>query len=315
MFRYENSFFLFVNRYCPVTGFTSYDKANGAISVTFDFNAYASNSICMAALSPYIFGYGPNYDKNNFPVELSVESFITATAVNLGVMSIDDLLLAQYLDIYITLPTNQGNATYQLNEYFDVRYNTMTPIVCMRNVTPVPSSINITSLCVVNVAYSAVVLPVFNHYGDGNSKVPAYCDCKNRQGRSANCDYFDFLSTYVVYNLSVSYHLDQTMLYLGTAVAKAGSYREFSRLAYNASFAAAAIRNDYYDPIMNTTEWLRDAFQFCNISGLHGVTSYPICSVMVFNSYDYISRQVSDYHYNLFNGSCSDTLSISSSNW
>lgn len=280
--------------------------------MTLDYNAFASNAICMAALSPKTFGYGQTYDKNNFPIQLEVESFITATAVNLGVMSIDDLLLAQYLNIYVTLRTATQNVTYQLNEYFDVRYNTMTPIVCMRNVTAVPASIEILTLCVVNIASSVFALPVFNHYGNAASKVPAYCDCKNKVGSNINCDYFNFLSGYVVYNFSVSNNLFNSLLYLGTAVAKAGSYMKFNRQAYNASFAAAAIANNYYDPILNTTGWLRNAFQFCNVSGLSGVS---ICSLVVFNSYDYISRQVSDYHYYLNNGSCSNSLSISSDNW
>jgi hypothetical protein len=66
---------------------------------------------------------------------------------------------------------------------------------------------------------------------------------------------------------------------------------------------------------LNTTGWLQNAFQFCNISGLRGVTHSSICSLVVFNSYDYISKQVSDYHYFLNNGSCSNTFSISSDNW
>jgi hypothetical protein len=283
--------------------------------VTLDYNAFAANAICMAALSPKTFGYGQTYDKNNFPIQLEVESFITATAVNLGIMSIDDLLLAQYLNIYITLRTSTQNVTYQVNEYFDVRYNTMTPIVCMRNVSAVPASVKILSLCVVNVATSVFALPVFNHYGDAAFEVPTYCDCNTKVGTNINCDYFNFLSGYVVYNFSVINNLYNSLMYLGTAVAKAGSYSVFNRQAYNASFAAAAIANDVFDPILNTTGWLQNAFQFCNISGLRGVTHSSICSLVVFNSYDYISKQVSDYHYFLNNGSCSNTFSISSDNW
>jgi len=108
--------------------------------------------------------------------------------------------------------------------------------------------------------------------------------------------------------------LSRTVSYLALAVAQFPSYSDFNRAAYNVSFASAAVGSDIFDPILNTSEWITNAFQFCNLSVL-GVVDNPVCSIIVFNSFDYISNQVSDYHFNLENGSCTNSFSIDEVYW
>ena len=288
-----------------------YDRANGDINVNLNYADFSSNAICMAALTPSSFGYVQAYDVNDFSISLHVDSFITAMSVNLGIMDIADLIIAQYLGIFINVRVGNQKFSYVLNEYFDIRFNTMIPIYCMRNVTALPANVNLKQLCFVNIANSKLGLPVFNHYGNTKSDVPDYCDCKTN-GHSQQCNQFAFLSGYVVYNAS---SLQQNVLYLGSAVVKWGSYEAFNRQAYNASFAAAAITGNAFDPVLNSSKWLKNAFQFCNISGVGGLRKSPVCSVVVFNSFDSISQQVSDYHYALSNGSCTDSFTIPEDIW
>ena len=294
-----------------MTGSATYDRANGDVSVILDYAEFASNDICMSALTPASFGYVAAYDDNEFTVSLRVDSFVIAMAVNLGIMGIDDLIIAQYLYKYIPLTIDGKTFIYVMNEYFDIRFNTMAPILCISNVTALPSFVKIQQLCFVDISGRTLVLPVFNHYGDTNSLVPDYCDCKTN-GHSEQCNQFVLLSSYVVFNTST---LEGNIKYLVTAVSKWGNYDKFNRAAYNATFAAAAMANNRFDPILNTSSWRRNAFQFCNISGYGGLKSVPLCSVVVFNSFDFTSQQVSDYHFALRNGSCSNSFTIDEDLW
>ena len=84
-------------------------------------------------------------------------------------------------------------------------------------------------------------------------------------------------------------------------------------LMYVCMYAATASGTN--SPELNTSIWLSNAFQFCNISGMAGVYGSTICSMVTFNSFDKLNQQVSDYHYFLSNGSCANSFTILSSDW
>lgn len=85
---------------------------------------------------------------------------------------------------------------------------------------------------------------------------------------------------------------------------------QVNRNAFNASHAAAASVYPDANPTMNTSAWRSQAYEFCNDVRL-GVQ----CSILMFNLYDSFTTSVSEYSYQLVNGSCTNTISLSEAAW
>lgn len=82
-----------------------------------------------------------------------------------------------------------------------------------------------------------------------------------------------------------------------------------NRMAYNASFASASVHVPDTDPVIYTQQWRQEAYQFCI-----DATS-KTCNFMIFSLYDNVTTSVSQFNYQLVNGSCTDTMMISKQAW
>ena len=76
-------------------------------------------------------------------------------------------------------------------------------------------------------------------------------------------------------------------------------YAETNRLSYNASYAACMY--DVTDAYYNAS-FRQPAYEFCNFM------DYANCTLMNFNTYDSQSQMVSEFYYQVRNGSCRDTF-------
>ena len=74
--------------------------------------AFISQKACSAAFTPSTLGYISNYDDNEFVIQLYVDSFVTAMAVNLGILSLEDLLIAQQVSLFTVIYSNSYFCMY-----------------------------------------------------------------------------------------------------------------------------------------------------------------------------------------------------------
>ncbi len=293
--------------YCPVTGYADYDKANGLMYSTIIYDNFVNNSICLDIAIPKSLGYSSALDLGVFKVSLEVRAYLTAFAVNYGILPITSLYRAGGFRKDLVV----GNETYVIGQYFDLRYPTMNPIFCMYNNTPVQQG-SVTSLCFYLLG-TTVTLPVFNHFGVSIVE-PVYCDCYNGIGGEGVCQKFDLMTALLFYKIVINPNAPQGSIVAQIAnlvkvVLKNNGYPNLNRAAYNASWGAAAIAYGSVSPSEKTASWYSDAFDFCNIGG--GIT----CSLAVFHASDNLNQLVSTYKYQLSNGSCTDSFTIPPDDW
>jgi hypothetical protein len=294
---------------CPVHALTEFDTANAAIRTNLDFTVYSNDSTCMKSLPPYQFGFNTLTDNNDFELSLNVESFILSMAVNMGFLRLDDLSRI----FTVEYPMYLQNTTYLLGEYFDNRNLEMIPIWCLYNATAIPSGKpNMQSLCF--YLYDTVVaLPVFNHLGVSYNQ-PEYCDCAT-VGKSFECNAFNLLSGLVYFPLTISSSnilellTNQIPELFEVLLLYDGDYSAFNNASYEASWTLAAdIFGEQY-PTYTTSSWYSNIFDFCKLSAV------STCSMLVFNSQNFLSQSVSDYKFQLINGSCANSVLISGNDW
>ncbi len=279
--------------------------------MNMNYTQFIQNTVCSAAVNPLSFGYFPSVDQGVFTLQLDVLAFSTAMAVNLGILQVADLGIAS-TDFY---SFTYQNVSYLTGQYFDVRYPNMDTIVCIQNTTHFPAGVKgVTSLCMYLVGQT-LALPVFNHFGTDKS-FPVYCDCATT-GKSSECQEFNLLAGLMFYpappdsaSTTTKELLQGTGVFnLVRLVTKHSSYTELNRQAYNASFAAAAPAYGQEASYMTTSSWRKGAFKFCQLS------ASSICSLLVFNSLDGISKKVSVFKYQIANGSCFNSISVDDYYW
>lgn len=288
-------------------------------------------------------------------------------AANIGILKKHHLTIAQNLGSSIRVTYNNSVLTFEVNEYFDLRYPTMTPVICLSNTTRLPMVLSqLSLLCFVVVsASSSIALPVFNHMGY-NLTHPSYCECDENtttttQAMKSACNKFNLLSGLVLFSddieqafsrVQLENNLFRNVKRLLYMVLHYKDYESFNRAAYVA-MAASAIAGDTADEIVSTnsaSKFLDSAFNFCdlstsvlssfiihttvvgssNISSDHystfennttsgGGTGYynsdHHCVLLLFHSFDNFSNQVSNYHFPLRDGSCSDSFNLDDEKW
>ena len=330
IFELEHSFSKIssVSGACAITPFTTYDQANHVLASTYtNYDAFINHTSCTNAVYPPNFGYNSRYDGNIYELEIDVESLTVAMGVNLGYVELSDLrIVTQQLANF-----SYADGMYTIGEYFDVRYPLMEPVFCMKNMTemPIHTPKSLLNFCVVVIGNS-FTLPIFNHYGS-SAHHPSYCDCAT-VGRDEVCQEFNLLTGVLFFknkeviqpsgrnfdlrDLTLSklkYNLKNVLTDAGlfnifTVLKRFPTYSALNRAAYNAS---------YYTVSSNykcTGECLERTFEFCTVTNQTSGNNIT-CSLLMFNSQDTIDRTVSDYKYQLFNGSCSPNMLIPSAYW
>lgn len=151
---------------------------------------------------------------------------------------------------------------------------------------------------------------MFNHLGYGNS-VPQPCTCPNSRNTSSACNTLRLVAGLLFYNIpaqtSVTALLRAQVGSLLTLLSKYGTYRALNAAAYNATATSVLVQG--YQQGIFTPAWQRGIFKFCKLA------NNQTCSAASFFVFNPNTVTVSPYHYNLVNGSCSNSMSIRDEVW
>lgn len=307
-----------VQGFCAVENDAVYDQANSLLSMTYtNVSLFSATPSCNNALYPYSFGYLPNIDHNEFSVKLDVRSLMVALSVNYALLPLGTI---QPVSRELRNFTYSG-VLYSFGDYYDSVYSLMDTIVCIQNLTEVPSNVALPTTLCVHIVGSTFALPLLNHYGLSSS-APVYCSCEDGVGESAVCNQFNFLEGLLFYdnpnsvtnplftirnaNSNLTAVLAEFGLFnLMNLVGLFPNYLALNRAAYNASYFTA---NPAVGDNCNAA-CLTMLFDFCNLGGAMS------CSLLMFNSQNYAAQTVSPFKFQLTNGSCSNSFVIAPAAW
>ena len=316
--------YVYVCRYCSAVPDTHYNRDTALISATFKESEFLQDPACSGALENNFIGYEPEYGGDSFHIDLDVQSLVIAMAVNLGFLSLETLDYAENfnLEIAVPIPGSKRNVTYLLNGYYDLRYTSMTPILCMQNVTIAPPPF-LTVLCVLVFQGSSeefIGLPIF-HHGGVNTGTGFYpCNCSlTSQYSSSLCNEFNLMSGFIVYNRGATSLLKEDLVRVYTlAITAHSGYKNFNDAMSPALFLAEGIITG----VVTTPDvgMVRKALSPCTVNytsptNPHLVSGTFNCSLVIFQSLDHITHHITENHYQLHQGSCRDTFTIPADKW
>lgn len=292
------------------------------ISATFKESDFVRDPACAGALTEYFTGYEAEYNGGNFHIDLDAQSLVIAMAVNLGYLSLDALDFAETInkEISVPIPGSTKNVTYLLNGYYDLRYTSMTPILCMKNITIAPPPF-LTVLCalVFKGSEEFIGLPLFNHGGVNTGTEILPCNCSVQPSSSSQCDEFNLMSGFIVYNIEDSSLLqaeDLLRLYSLAITAHSG-YKNFNDAMGPALLLAEGIITEVVPP---DNRAVRNALSPCTVNYTSPINPQLVsgmfnCTLVVFQSLDHISHHISDHHFQLHHGSCRESFRIPPDKW
>eukprot|EP01035_Chromulina_nebulosa_P023579 gene23579-30573_t len=305
--------------YCPIIPSTSYSRESGIISGSISALDFMSDPVCSGAFDPGLLGWDKNFDGYNFSLGMDVQSFTIAMAVNLGYISLETLETAenQYDPIVLlTGHTHIPNVTYSIGQYFDLRYASMSPIICIQNLTQAPPNY-LTVLCTVKLRLGSefYALPIFNTRQIGDPDRPeSYLPCRCEAQFFPVCDDWYFISGILFYgNLAMLVSFQLMFAQYLTVIGKYPSYHAFNVAMSPAVYWAVAI-----DTLSNTVDQedfnaklFHEVLQPC-YGTIPEVGMNVSCSILAVHSYDFGDRSfpLSDYHFVMSDGSCRDSFSI-----
>jgi hypothetical protein len=298
--------------FCEIPAVVNFDQANALFQASVSSSDYASDPICKSIVSPFVFS--DTIEKNpHFNIELDSRSVAVAIAANLGYLDSEDLLLASASTFRINIPVSRTlNVTYEIGEYFDVRYPYMKPMFCLKNVSFIPNSLpHVLILCLVNTG-TGLFLPVINHLGH-SMKQPDYCDCQNGKGRDTQCNQLYLMAGLIVFPSNISSPTDSSAIRQNirdayALVAKHGNYANLNRASFDASSASVLQSLGTADSSIVNNAYINNAFRFCRLP------NGAVCSMVVFYTLG-MSVAVSKYHYPIVEGSCKNVLTITNDHW
>jgi hypothetical protein len=316
---------------CDIDAVASYDQGNSLFRLAYNYSQYAADSTCVGVMNPYVLGYFPTVNKEDFSLYVDVNAFAVAAGINYEIIGIDFL---QQVPGEILTETLYGTFNVTFGEFFDPRTPLMDPVICITDLDPLiplssfPASIkalferiDARPTCFLRFG-GMPALPVFRHYGAEQSR-PVACSCETGVGQTDACQEFNLLVSFVFYNVagnatatSIQSLRDMSgavLLQLLLLLNQTATYEDFNVAAYNASWAPISYVYPESAVLTNSKKWRKNAYQFCAINAPGLGMSY--CSVLSLNPYSATSRSVSEYFYQLKYGSCYDTFSVNSTTW
>jgi hypothetical protein len=110
-----------------VTNKASFDNSNGMLSVSWNYEEYIAEPLCMKAMDPVHMGYNTLAKPKMFTLSFDIRSIVTGIAVNLGIMAVDQLVeITKYRLAYV----NNGR-NIVARYFYDPRYAGMQPLRCI----------------------------------------------------------------------------------------------------------------------------------------------------------------------------------------
>jgi hypothetical protein len=203
----------------------------------------------------------------------------------------------------------------------DVRYPGMDPVTCLELVySPTPSK-SIPSVCFLDIN-GGFGVPFFHHAGLAGSSqafpkyVPKMCDCADGSGLLAPCNVFDFISGVILFPTGLgSTNASSLASILQLAYANTANARLFGSALFNATFIAQAYISTRYQ---STSFSPADSAHYAQLlSPITRANAYSFCganncTIVSVNSVDTRNTAINPYYFQVPQGSCRDTFSISS---
>lgn len=293
---------------CDIESLASFDPANSMFSVTFNIDEFKNSATCAGSINPNLFN--PYTTKqSSLIMNLDVRSLSTALSINLGYIPISYLGTASANQFQVEL----NGIKYNFAKYFDTRYPTMAPILCMSNASAIPEGTHaIDQLCFVMYGTS-LFFPFMNHIGN-SFQVPTYCDCAAGTGTSTACQKLYLMASMLFFYVQpgptdtmISLIIQQVKL-LSQLHLNQISYYSLNRKVYNSTASSSLYMMGTGSDSLNSTQWVQETLSFCTV----GTST---CSIISFATISAFSSAVSTYQFQLTNGSCAASFMLSDDIW
>ena len=289
---------------CNASSVTTFSKADYMLTMEYDFSDFQDNPTCNSVINPSQLGYSSLYSSDTISMSIDVRSFLTAVAVNEGVM----LLTSLEKLTNSTFPFVQDGVRYNVSNYYDARYPGMNPIYCAINLDTefivldaqdYPLVLYNTS-CGLEFPNQTYSVPIFNHFGYSQD-YPSYCACQDGLGPGATedaCSGFDLMAGVILYDNTQDADFADGNPFID--LANKVPINLMNPAAYDAMYMA--VSSHYTDQYEDLDARLQ-AYEFCNVS-------YGSCTLVTISLFDDANTAVTDYYHQLLRGSCSDSISI-----
>lgn len=114
---------------CNASSTAAFNPSTGLMTLEYNYYEYIHNHLCNTTADPVIFGYLPTVDGETFTLSMDIRSLITGLAINLGILSIDEIVqITAFNSLY-----EYNGVIYNVSSYYDPKYPNMQPVTCLRN--------------------------------------------------------------------------------------------------------------------------------------------------------------------------------------
>ncbi len=273
---------------CDTPMISGYDESTGILAMSFDVSLFKNNSICASALNESVLsdlGYNSQFTGDIFRLELDVQTLLTSYVLNTGLMNVSDYTLVSEID--------------GIRSYIDPRYPGMAFVYCINYIDQV--------LCGIPIG-NTLGFPMFNDMGanpyDGE---PIQCDCTNTSdtllyGPGKACNYLNFFAGIMLWQ---EYTNNSALPFYNFKISHGSNYIHAMQAMFNAVYATSVwgtIKN-----YSTNSSFFENAFSPCRYDN----STCTIINFSLFNPYPARGYSISDYYYQLLDGACKDSFSIS----
>lgn len=279
-----------VSGFCNASEISTFDKNSGVLTTQYSFEEYSTSplyvngapqaSTCETATSASRLGYFKSFDGDNFRFKIDMQSFSLALGINLRYASISSskIFNIEKVDLDSASTISYKNVTYDINQYINTLFPKMDPVYCLTTATNTQFV-----LCTINIgglrSYqdSLYAFPVLNH-GD-----PGCQQCPNDPTNPTilDCDSFAFLAGLAFYET-----IEESIeLFL-----KHESYAINQNMFYS------------HSQTFNGLSPTKPNYTFCDDK----------CTMVTILMADTNNKATTEDFHNLYHGSCTDTVTLSS---
>lgn len=291
---------------CQARSKASFDNTNGKLVLHYDHGQYVRDPTCMGIVDPVVMGYVNTTDYNDFSMQFDVRSLITCVAVNMGIVSVADLVHIPSFDTYL----NISDRIYNISSYYDSKYSGMDPIYCMQVPTTQIVGVDYYVQCTLLLEESVYVIPLFNHIGR-SADGPQPCNCTELTFDDINdkydpCNLFFFLSGALFYPTNDPYSVIRLFLSIGLSIVQGELQSSINGLSYYPQWIDGYLGMESPQrETFNTPAYRQRAYSFCDIPGVTGK-----CSFVTFSLFDrrWNNWAVSEYYLQVQTGACQNTF-------
>ncbi len=284
---------------CPVTySSNTYDLSTGLIGTYFNFDDFEAEVKCKNTLNIYDLGFSGT--SSTISLTMDATTIMTALAVAYNINGDETYGYFDTIDAPIG-PTLYHSYTYTAYRRFDAFYPEMVPMWCIERAEDYQKH------CVVKLG-SSYGIPFFHQRGN-NLTFPERCNCSSATYVREYCDQFSLLFGMFTWNISANTAItsgyDDDFKYLIPVIEYLFEEGRTVKNASEASYTAAWV--SYYgqqvsNPLFTDQTYRNEIYAFSNS------TSFGPASLITYYVGSPTDATVSAAKYQLYNGSCSNSL-------